>query len=354
MKGKESKKTKLKMKKMIITTAPGKVILFGEHAVVYDKLGIASAVDKRCFITINSSNENNILIDNRGLNLKKAFTEKELAELYEKVEHLKEEKNFDEIREIGKKDKLNAPFFVIANLVKKYGFKPAKILIETNVPKNLGSSSSIFAALALALSNFMGKDLSKKEISDFSYEGDIIAHGGTPSGIDNSVVTYGGYIKYKKSEGTIPLDINFKLPLIFVESGEEAKTGETVPYIRRQREENEKFVNKVLDELNKISLQSLDALINQNLELLGELMFDYYFELKKLNISTEKLDKIVEIAIKSKALGAKPTGGWGGGCCIVLAKNQRQANDLIKLYKEKGFNSFQTKIGVDGVKGIKT
>jgi mevalonate kinase len=337
---------------MIVTTAPGKVILFGEHAVVYDKIGIASAVDKRCFITVTNHNENNILIDNKGLNLKESLTEDELIKLFDIVEKLKKENNFDEIKELGKKDKLNAPFFVIANLIKKYGFKPAKIFIETNIPKNLGTSSSIFAALALALSKFLDKELSKKEISDFSYEGDIIAHGGTPSGIDNSIVTYGGYIQYRKSEGVKPLDVNFKLPLIFVDSGEPSKTGETVPFVRKQREGNKKFVDMILERLNNISLQSLDALKEQNIELMGELMIEYYLELKKLNISIEKLDKIIEIAIKSKALGAKPTGGWGGGCCIVLANNEKQAEELVKIYNDNGFNSFQTEIGVDGVKGV--
>ena len=338
------------MRKMIVTTAPGKVILFGEHAVVYDKLGIASAVDRRCFISVKSNIKNNILIDSKVLDLKDSLTEKEILQLFERVENLKKENKFDEIKEFGKKNKLNAPFFVIANLIKKYGFKPAKIIIETNVPKNLGSSSSVFAALALALSKFLEKDLSKEEISDFSYDGDIIAHGGTPSGIDNSIVTYGGYIQYKKSNGIEPLDINFKLPLIFVDSGEPSKTGETVPFIRMQREENEKFVDEILERLNVISIQSLDALKNQNLELIGELMLEYYLELKKLNISTDKLDKIIEIALKNKALGAKPTGGWGGGCCIILAKNQEQAKELIKIYNSNGFTSFQTKIGVEGVK----
>jgi mevalonate kinase len=112
------------------------------------------------------------------------------------------------------------------------------------------------------------------------------------------------------------------------------------------------FVDQILDRLHNISLQSLDALRERNLEFLGELMLEYYLELKKLNISTEKLDKIIEIAVKNKALGAKPTGGWGGGCCIVLARNQKHAEDLIKIYKDNNFNCFQTKIGVEGVKEI--
>jgi mevalonate kinase len=236
--------------------------------------------------------------------------------------------------------------------MEKYGFKPIKITIDSNVPKNLGSSSSVFSAIALALSRFLGKDLSKKEISELAYQGDVIAHGGTPSGIDNNIVTYGGYIRYKKSEGVNFLDLGCDLNLIFVDSGEPARTGETVSYIRNQRKENKGFVDSILENLENISRRALDALKNENLELVGKLMTNYYTELRKLKISTKRLDKIVNIAIRSKALGVKPTGGWGGGCCIVLAKDRKQMSDLMKIYEKNRFNSFSAKIGVEGVKII--
>ena len=322
--------------KKVRTSAPGKVILFGEHAVVYDKLGIATSVGLETLVEVIQNNDNIVSYEIEDYGLKKTMTEKELLEFFNLIEKLKKEKKFDEIKEIQKKEKLSAAFFVISTLMKRYGFKPVRITGKTNVKKNLGSGSSAFSAIALSLSKYLGKEISKKEISDLAYEGDIVAHGGTPSGIDNSAVTYGGYISYRKSEGIKKLDINFELPLIFVDSGEPSRTVETVPYIRDQRNGNREFVDKVLDRLDDISIQSLE----------------YYIELKKLNISTEKLDKIVEIAIKNKALGAKPTGGWGGGCCIVLVKGQEQAKKLMEVYKQRGFNSFQTKIGVEGVKEI--
>lgn len=334
-------------------SAPGKVILFGEHAVVYDKLGIAASVDLNCFIEVSTNNENKVTYEIKKIGMKKSMTKEELFELYETVERLKGEERFDEIKELQKKEKLNAALFLISSLMKKYGFVPADVVGDSGVPKNLGSSSSAFSATAMAVSKFLGKDLSKEEICNLAYQGDVVAHGGTPSGIDNSIVTYGGYIQYRKSKGIKPLDIKFKLPIIFVDSGQPSRTGETVPYIRDQRNENKEFVDQVLDNLDKISIQALDALKEKRLELIGKLMLEYYSELKKLNISTEKLDGIVEIAIKNQALGAKPTGGWGGGCCLVLAKDQEHANELVKVYKENGFNSFQTKIGVEGVREIK-
>ena len=297
--------------KKIKTSAPGKVILFGEHAVVYDKLGIATSVDLNCNIEAIESNGNDVSLEIKNLGLKKSFTKEELFELFDLADRLKREKRFDELKYLQTKEKMNSPFFVIGSLMKKYGFKPVKLISNSEVPKNLGSSSSAFSAIALAVSKILGKDLTKKEISDLAYDGDVIAHGGTPSGIDNSIVTYGGYIQYRRSEGVKALNINFELPIIFVDSGQPSKTGETVPYIRDQRNGNREFVDNVLERLDNTSVQSLDALKGHKLRLFGELMFEYYLELKKLDISTEKLDEIIQVAIKNKTLGAKPTGGWG-------------------------------------------
>lgn len=337
---------------MIIASAPGKIILFGEHAVVYDKVGVAASIDKRCYVKVFPTNENNVCVETKDFNLSKSLTEKELFDFLKIINDLKNKKKFDEIREIYKKDKLVPGFFVIANIIKEYGFKGMKIKIKSEIPKNLGSSSAVFSAVALAVSKFLNKNLSKKEISDFAYQGDIIAHGGTPSGIDNSIVTYGGFLQYKKSEGIKFLDINFDFPLIIVDSGEPTRTSETVPAIRKLKEKSPEFVNQILDELEKISLSGIKALKSKNLEKIGNLMIGYYIELKKLGISTEKLDKIINLAFKNKALGVKPTGGWGGGCCLVLVKNQKEIADLIKVFQKNGFKSFQSKIGVEGVKLI--
>jgi len=337
---------------MIITSAPGKIILFGEHAVVYDKLGIACSIDKRCNVKILPNSKNNVFIEAEDFNLKDSLKKRELFNLWEEINYLINGKRFKEIREIFKKNQLIPSFFVISNILKKYGFKGLKLKIKSQVPKNLGSSSAVFSAISLAVLSFLGKKVSKKEISDFAYQGDLIAHGGTPSGIDNSIVTYGGYLKYRKSKGIEFLKVDFKIPLLVVDSGEKTITGETVSYIRKRRQENPEFINSVLDSLNDISEKALECLKLQDFDNLGKLMYRYYKELKKLDISTSKLDKIIEIALQNRVLGVKPTGGWGGGCCVVLVKNQKRITDLIEVFERKGFKSFQAKIGVEGVKLI--
>jgi len=337
---------------MIITSAPGKVILFGEHAVVYDKLGIVCSIDKRCNVKILSAKENRVFVRSEKLGLAKILNKKELFSFFNTINSLRSKDKFDGTKEVFEKDKLAPIFFVIANIFKKYGFKGLRVEVDSEIPKGLGSSSAVFSAIALGVLKFLGKIPSKKEISDFAYQGDLIAHGGTPSGIDNAAVTYGGYLKYRKSIGVEPLEIDFEIPLLVVESGEEAKTAETVSYVRKNKKENPEFVNPILNSLNSISEKALEALIFQKLDNLGRLMFKYYQELKRLNISTEKLDKIIEIALQNSVLGAKPTGGWGGGCCLILAKNEKKIDSLMKIFEQNGFKSFRVKIGVEGVKLI--
>lgn len=302
---------------MITASAPGKIILFGEHSVVYDKLGIAATIDKKVLVRVSKGK--------RGIRF--------LSE------------NFN-------KEFLSPRLIVIREIMRKYGFSALDISVESEIPKNLGSSSATFAAIALAVSKFLNKDLTKKEISALAYQGDIVAHAGIPSGIDSSVVVCGGYIQYQKSKGALPLNINFKLPLIVVDSGERAETGKIVSFVRDLKRKKPKFVNSVLNKLDKISRLGLKALKLRALKKIGGLMTNYYQELRKLGISTPKLDKIISLALEQGALGAKPTGSWGGGCCLVLAKNQKEIFRLLKFFRTNGFDAFQTKIGCEGVKLI--
>lgn len=337
---------------MIITSSPGKIILFGEHAVVYDKLGIACSIDKRCNVKVLPSNKKAVLITSKNLNLNRSLKEKELFDLYEEINVLIKEKSFDKIKKIYKNNELVPSFFVLASIFKKYGFKPLEIEIDSEIPENLGSSSALFSAIAFGVLKFLQKDFSTKQVSDFAFYGDVIAHGGTPSGIDNNIVTYGGYVKYKKSEGVKALTIDFEIPLLIVDSDKKVKTSEMVSFVRKQKEKNPEFVNSVLNSLDNISKRALKVLGLKKLDDLGVLMTEYYKELKKLNISTSELDKIVEIALKNNALGVKPTGAWGGGCCLILTKDEKSMLDLKNSFEQNGFRSFQAKIGVKGVKII--
>lgn len=326
--------------------SPGKVILFGEHAVVHDKLGVSTAIGKYTKVKIRPRKDGCIRIKSVNFGLDEKKTINDVLKLNKKVESLRKKNEIDKIRNLAENDKLIPSFVVVGKIMEKYGFKPCSIEIESDVPKNLGSSASVFNGIVMGLSEFMGLNLSKKEVGFFANEGDKIVHG-NPSGIDAYTISHGGWIMYRKSEGIKPLEIQFKLPLLIVDSGESARTSETVRHVKKQKEKNPERVNSILHKIDKISREGVKAIKSGDIKTIGNLMTEHYQELKKLGISTPKLDEIVNTAIENGAY-AKPTGGWGGGCCIVLPNNNE--SELIKKYSDLGYNAFKTELGVGGVK----
>ncbi len=346
---------------VVVASAPGKVILFGEHAVVYDKLGIAASIDTRCFVRISGlpttpyprdcHNRGNIVIHSKNFGIERRTSVEEINEILSRYEELRRNNDLDGIKEMSK-DVL-APLLVVMGFVMRSAGTPAenfKIEINSHVPKNLGSSSSLFAAACLGLSAFLGKKMSRDEVSKIAYEGDVVAHGGTPSGIDNTIVTHGGYLTYRKSRGFDLLSVNFEIPLLLVDSGEPARTSETVPFVRKLFEEKREFTESILCKLDRISISGLEAIKQRDLTTVGKLMTEYYRTLRQLEISTEKLDEIIRIALSNDALGAKPTGGWGGGCCLVVAKNSDELIKLKRIYEEFSFRASIAKLGAEGVR----
>ncbi|MBR9682778.1 MAG: mevalonate kinase [Candidatus Aenigmarchaeota archaeon] len=328
-------------------TAPSKVILLGEHAVVYNKLGISASTAESTEIVLEDIPDG-ITISYYRDKVSVAYSKQQVFEITEKFYRLFDEKNFDEIKKMN----FNESFCVIyKKLIDKFGYRPIRMVIKMKRSlKGLGGSSSTFAAFCLAYARLMNGNITTKEIAEIANLGDTVSHGGTPSGIDANSVAYGGYLTYKKSEGPRPLDIDFEIPIIIVNSGKPATTSKTVAYVRKQREENQEFVDSIMNNLDEITNNALSALKEKDLKTVGKLMYDYYEELKKMKISTDELDKIINISRENNALGSKPTGGWGGGNCLVLAENSEKAQELVGIYKKNGFDAFITKLGVSGVK----
>jgi len=335
----------------ISVSAPGKIILFGEHAVVYDKLGIVYSIDKRCHVRLVPHSKDRFFINSDRFGQQGPFSENEISDIYYSQKKLIEDRDFKGLQKLYQGNRLSPVLFVAGSIFNKHGFCGADIHVKSQVPKGLGSSSALFSALSLALLKQFKQKVSNDEVSSFAYQGDVVAHGGTPSGIDNNAVTHGGCLTYRQSQGvTILKNKSSTLRLLVVDTGEEPRTAETVARVRQLRKEKPLFVDSVLDRLNFFSEEALGALDNKpDIKKVGRLMTDYYLELKKLDISTSRIDQIIELALKNNALGAKPTGGWGGGCCLVLAGNQSERDTLQKTFHNHDFSCFEVKIGGGGV-----
>lgn len=289
---------------MITATAPGKVILFGEHSVVYNKLGITSAINKRAKVRVSHGDD--LVLEDYSK------PSKEVLEPIKKV-------------------------------IQEVNGKSASIKISSEIPREagLGSSSAVFTALTTSLLEYNNEELDNEEIERIARAGDGIAHG-KPSGIDTRITTNGGFITFKKSEGFKPLKVKKRIPLIIVNTMINSSTKLMVEKVRKRIEDNMKYIN----EMNRIAEQAITAIKDNDLNLIGNLMNKNQKCLKNIGVSHPRINTVVEKALNKGALGAKLTGGGGGGCVIILAQDEENQKRINKEFK----NSFTTKLGAEGVK----
>jgi len=329
---------------MVKATAPGKTILFGEHAVVYDKLGIATAINLR--VSCEVSKAKSVVINNMST-IKPTI--EELMKINREVDEAIEKKDFVALKEMLGREINTCTEYIISQVLKKTKPEPFHMKNKSPLRKGMGGSASIFSAEAKAMSELFNLKLSNKEISDIAYRGDIIAHAGTPSGLDNSTVTYGGYVAFRKSKGPELLNIKSKLPLVIGDTKMPASTGQTVAMVRGFVEKGDKAVIKAIDDIDHISEKGIDAVKSGDLQRIGKLMDENQEKLRILQVSSPELEKLIKAAKAAGAYGAKLSGGGGGGIMIAICdpKKQKLVADAIN---RAGGEAIITEIGVEGVR----
>jgi mevalonate kinase len=289
----------------------GKIILFGEHFVVYGKKGIVAGLDKGIEVEVEKSDEDQV-------------AENEYKrERMESIKAIKKALGVDE------------------------GVRLKSVRSELPAGAGVGSSAALAVAIARAINNEFELGKNEKEICDAAYESEKIFHG-TPSGIDNTAATYGGVIVFKKrKKGNLIKRLKIKKPFYVVLgiTGKQGITKELVAMVRKRKEQNEKWFADILKKYVKISKEALDALQKEDAIKLGKLMDENQKLLMEIGVSTKELEDIVSIAKENGALGAKLTGAGGGGCAIALAENEEKAKKISEAVKKAGYGSFYSKIG---------
>lgn len=323
----------------VIASAPGKVILFGEHFVVYGEPAIVMAVDRRVRVAVEPIEGEDIHILSKDLNLEGVFRGSRYLQLRGEIDGFKVFKPIvDCIRML----------MCRANV--KLGLK---VEIESQIPiaAGLGSSAALLVALVAATSRVLGLNLGLKDINTFAYEGEKIVHG-KPSGIDNTTSTYGGIILYRRTNGNYifkQLKVKVKIPIVVANTGTPRSTRDMVLKVKRLYEEQPEIFRKLMETYEVIANKALKAIQEGDLKLLGKLMKINHGLLWSLGVSTVELDNLVYEAIKLGAYGAKLTGAGGGGCMIALTPEDR-VDRIIEGLKSMSANVTKVLTDTEGVK----
>jgi hydroxymethylglutaryl-CoA reductase len=301
----------------------GKIILLGEHSVVYGYHAIAAPIglSVRSEVTRRTSTSDPVIAD-WGVD--------------------------GSVREAIPEDISHR---VAALITGRLGVPPAEMRVDvfSHLPRasGLGASAAFAVSVIRAVADRFDIRLSDTEVSRLAYECERIVHG-TPSGIDNTVATFGRPILFRKTDAAGGPEINdivtpHPIPIIIGLSGVSSLTSQTVGLVRTAWHRNPERYDSIFTQIDGLVLAGVDALRRGDITELGELMNINQGLLNALQVSSPEIEALVGIARRAGALGAKLTGGGGGGAMIAIAEPDG-TDSVITAMRRAGFTTYLTEI----------
>lgn len=327
------------MKKIIKTSAPGKLMLFGEHSVVFGHPCIVTAVDRRLSITVEENGEEVFVLDAPDLGLR-AYSKK--------------------ISDLGNKNLPKEVSFIetcYKLFLKKYPQKKTIHVYSKNEFKSsygLGSSSASTVAFAKALSEFYEVPMTNDQLFDLCYA-TVLEVQGVASGFDIAAGIWGGTLYYITPHGkfikrkTVET-INLKnLPFIVGYTGIKADTATLVRMVQNLHSENKKTINNIFTDITLLVEQAKKTLQQQDWPHLGLLMDENQALLRRLQVSSIELENLIAASKSAGAMGAKLSGAGGGDCMLALADEDNKIAIAQEIQKVGG-KIIEVKMNAEGVR----
>jgi mevalonate kinase len=327
---------------LILVSAPGKVTLFGEHAVVYGEPAIAVAIDRRVKVRAEKRGDGVVRVEARDLVLagfKALFMPNGSVALE------------------GESNKVLSALSYVKRAIElvreRFGVSVgAHMTITSDMPvgAGLGTSAAVAVSVVKAYSLLAGLDLDRDECAELGYQVELSVQG-RASRMDSTTSAIGGALfidpkREKIYEGMKGVEELEGLVVGYV--NREASTSEMVNRVKRLRDAFPEVLDPVIKAIGEISRRARRAIESGRLEELGQLMNVNHGLLEAMGVSTSKLSQMVYAARAAGALGSKITGAGGGGCVVALAPQREE--EVIAALKAIGATAFKASSTSDGVR----
>ncbi|MFO7799927.1 hydroxymethylglutaryl-CoA reductase, degradative [Rhodohalobacter sp.] len=300
----------------------GKIILTGEHSVVHGTHAVAAPITLKMKAKVWDHDKGvRLLIPRWGVEQTIEFGADHKYSIYKSLEMI--------LDHLDLRD------------------KPMNIEVFPEVPRamGMGGSAALAVAIIRALDKHFELGLGDDDVRRLSFESENIVHGGA-SGIDNTVSTYGNLIMFQK--GTPPkmetLSLREPIPIVIGLSGVESMTSKMVKQVKEHAEKYPQWYEKIFKQMDELAIASKEAIENRDLNELGMIMNMNHGYLNTLGVSYPDVESLIEIARNNGALGAKLTGGGGGGAMITLCDSDKMQKKIQKKMHEAGYDALITEI----------
>ncbi|WP_415382651.1 mevalonate kinase [Halosimplex sp. TS25] len=325
---------------MVTASAPGKVYLFGEHAVVYGEPAVPCAIDRRARVTVEEREDDHLRVHAEDLSLDgftveyggSTDTDPDVNVSQSLVEAAT---GYVDAAVEQAREAADAP---------QAGFD---ITIESEIPlgAGLGSSAAVTAAGILAATRELGADLSAAEVADRAYRAELAVQEGNASRADTFCSATGGAVRVE-GDDCRSLDAP-ELPFVVGFDGGAGDTGALVGGVRELKDQYD-FAADTVAAIGDLVRAGEEALTAGDLDELGELMDFNHGLLSALGVSSRSLDSMVWAARDAGALGAKLTGAGGGGCVVALDDSEETETAL--RYLPGCEETFRAELDTEGVR----
>jgi hydroxymethylglutaryl-CoA reductase len=291
--------------------AAGKVILLGEHAVVYGKRALALPIPGAVTATVKQAERLTLEVPGWGLS-------REIS------------------RDGGGIDA--AVYRILDNL--GIGRDAFGVRVQSALPRGmgLGSSAAFAVAIVRAFDNLLGLSLGDDRVNEIAFDCEKLAHG-NPSGVDNTLATFARPMLFRKRESVEvePIELAEAPPIVIACSHEPGFTHEQVAGVRARYEALPEAFGAIFDQIDALSVVGAEALVAGDYAALGQLMNVCQGLLNALGVSTPELERMVDIARRAGASGAKLTGAGGGGSIVAVCPGNVER--VVKALRSAGYTT---------------